>query len=268
MNPLEHLPPRFLTRRQMLRQMGSGLGVLGLAGLLRDAGVLVPSVVAAPANPLAAKPPQFPARAKRIIHIYLNGGPSQVDTFDPKPALAKWEEKTIPTGNLTTERPTGTALPSPFKFQPYGQSGVEVSEIFAKTAQHGDDICFIRSMHANTPNHEQSMRLMNCGDERLSRPSYGAWITYGLGTENQNLPGFIAMCPGLPVADVSNWRSSFLPGIYQGTYINTKHTRVEELLENIKNSKVTRTDQRRQLDLLAELNRQHQQKREEDAALE
>src|SRR5437899_290457 len=248
MNLLEHLPPRLLTRRQMLRQMGTGLGVIGFTGLLRDAGILVPSVVAASANPLAAKPPHFPARARHIIHIYLNGGPSQVDTFDPKPALAKWAGKTIPTGNLTTERPTGAALPSPFKFQPCGQSGIEVSEIFAKTAQHVDDICFIRSLRANTPNHEQSMRLMNCGDERLSRPSYGAWISYGLGTENENLPGYIAMCPGLPVSDVSNWRAGFLPGIYQGTHINTTKTKPEELLENITNSKLTRSAQRRQLD--------------------
>src|SRR3954463_7671822 len=122
MNPLEHLPPRFLTRRQMLRQMGTGLGMLGFASLLSEAGLLVPPADAASANPLAAKPPPFPARAKRIIHIYLNGGPSHVDTFDPKPALAKWSEKTIPTGNLTTERPLGTVLPSPFKFERYGKS--------------------------------------------------------------------------------------------------------------------------------------------------
>ena len=166
--------------------------------------------------------PHFPAKAKHVIHIYLNGGPSQVDTFDPKPLLKKFEGKMLPQGNLTTERKTGTALPSPFRFQKYGQSGIEVSEIFARTAQHIDDICVIRSMQANTPNHEQSMRLMNCGDERLSRPSMGAWTTYGLGTENQNLPGFIAMCPGLPVADVSNWRPAFLPGVYQGTYIDTR----------------------------------------------
>jgi Protein of unknown function (DUF1501) len=174
----------------------------------------------------------------------------------------------LPQGNLTTERKTGTALPSPFRFQKYGESGIEVSEIFARTAHHIDDICVIRSMMANTPNHEQSMRLMNCGDERLSRPSMGAWVTYGLGTENANLPGFIAMCPGLPVADVSNWRAAFLPGVYQGTYIDTRRSRVEELIENIQNSFVTRSDQRRQLDLLAELNRRHLQERAEDDALE
>src|SRR6266702_3727417 len=261
MNPFEHLPPRLLTRRQMLRQMGTGLGLMGLATLLNDSGLLAPAANAASANPLASKPPHFPPRARHIIHIYLNGGPSHVDTFDPKPALAKWGDKTIPSGNLTTERPTGTALPSPFKFQPFGKSGIEISEIFARTAQHVDDICFIRSMQANTPNHEQSMRLMNCGDERLSRPSMGAWVTYGIGSENQNLPGFIAMCPGLPVADSSNWRSAFLPGIYQGTHIDTRQTSVERLIENIRNPWVTRIDQRRQLDLLVEMNRRHQQQR-------
>src|SRR6476620_8957863 len=239
MNPPEHLPQRLLTRRQMLRQMGTGLGRLGFAALLKDAGLLVPEANAMAANPLAAKPPPFPARAKRIIHIYLNGGPSHVDTFDPKPALVTWAGKTIPTGNLTTERPLGTVLPSPFKFNRYGKSGLEISEIFSKMAAHADDLCFIRSMHANTPNHEQSMRLMNCGDERLSRPSYGAWITYGLGSENQNLPGFIAMCPGLPVADVSNWRSSFLPGVYQGTHLDTRKTKIDELIENIRSTQVS-----------------------------
>jgi hypothetical protein len=252
-----------LTRREMLRRTGTGLGMLGLAGVLADSGLL-----RAAGNPLAPHAPHFPAKAKHVIHIYLNGGPSQIDTFDPKPLLKKYEGRRLPQGNLTTERPTGAALPSPFKYRKYGQSGIEVSEIFSRTAAHVDDICFIRSMHANTPNHEQSMRLMNCGDERLSRPSMGAWITYGMGTDNANLPGFVVLCPGLPVADVSNWRAAFLPGVYQGTYLDTRKTRIEELLENIKNHAVTAGDQRRQLDLLAELNRRHQQPRAEDAALE
>jgi hypothetical protein len=268
MNPREHTSIRLVSRREMLRKMGTGLGMVGLAALMRDADLLVPSANGSPANPLTPKAPHFPARAKHIIHIYLNGGPSQVDTFDPKPALAKWAEKAIPTGNLTTERPTGAALPSPFKFQRYGKSGIEVSEIFAKTAQHVDDICFIRSMHANTPNHEQSMRLMNCGDERLSRPSYGAWLTYGLGAANLNLPAFIALCPGLPVSDVSNWRAAFLPGIYQGTHVNTKKTKVDELIENIVNPRITRSAQRRQLDLLAGLNAEHLKVRGSDPQLE
>lgn len=259
-------PTMLFTRREMLRRSGTGLGMLGLAGLLADAGLL--GTAHAASNPLAPRATHFPARAKHVIHIYLNGGPSQVDTFDPKPLLKTYEGKKLPQGNLSTERPTGAALPSPFKFKKYGQSGIEVSEIFEKTAAHVDEMCFIRSMHANTPNHEQSMRLMNCGDERLSRPSMGAWVTYGMGTDNANLPGFIVLCPGLPVADVSNWRSAFLPGVYQGTHIDTRKQRVEDLLDNIRNADVTRTDQRRQLDLLAELNRRHQQPRAEDAALE
>lgn len=255
-----------LTRRESLVRMGTGMGMIGLAGLLAAEDVRASE--ADHLSPLAPKRPPFPAKAKHVIHIYLNGGPSQVDTFDPKPALAKYAGERLPAGNLTTERHTGAALPSAFKFQKYGQSGIEVSEIFAKTAAHVDDLCFIRSMHANTPNHEQSMRLMNCGDERLSRPSMGAWLTYGLGTENQNLPGFIAMCPGLPVADVSNWRSSFLPGVYQGTHLDTRKQKVEELIENIVNHSVTRADQRRQVDLLQRFNRRHQVARPDEPELE
>jgi hypothetical protein len=260
------MPHEFpISRRQLLQQAGTGLGLLGLAALFADADDTTPPD---PRNPLAPRPPHFAAKAKHVIHIYLNGGPSQVDTFDPKPLLTRYAGRMIPAGNLTTERPTGNALPSPFRFRKYGKSGIEVSEIFEKTAAHIDDICLIRSMYANTPNHEQSMRLMNCGDERLSRPSLGAWINYGIGSQNRNLPGFIAMCPGLPVADTSNWRSAFLPGIYQGTHIDTRRTNVNELLENIRNPWVSRADQRRQLDLLAELNRRHQEPRAEDAGLE
>jgi hypothetical protein len=272
--------PDGITRRQALCLAGTGLGMMGLFGVLGDAGELGSTAIAADAapgrppvaragNPLAPRVPHFPARAKHVIHIYLNGGPSQVDTFDPKPLLRKYEGKPLPNGNhLSTERKTGAALPSPFRFRKYGQSGLDVSELFERTARHADDLCVIRSMTANTPNHEQSMRLMNCGDERLSRPSMGAWTTYGLGTQNQNLPGFIAMCPGLPVADVSNWRSAFLPGVYQGTYIDTRRERVQDLIENIQNSSVTRADQRRQLDLLIELNRRHLESRAEDDALD
>jgi hypothetical protein len=242
--------------------------MLGLFGVLSDSGLLQASTRDRASDPLAAQLPHFPARARNIIHIYLNGGPSQVDTFDPKPLLKRYAGSALPSGNLTTERRTGAAFPSPFRFRKFGQSGIEVSEIFEKTAAHIDDICIIRSMHANTPNHEQSMRLMNCGDERLSRPSMGAWITYGIGSENRNLPGFIAMCPGLPVADTSNWRSAFLPGIYQGTYINSRNTRVEQLVENIRNPLLSRPAQRRQLDLLAELNRLHLNRHPEDALIE
>jgi hypothetical protein len=258
-----------LSRREVLSRAGTGLGLLGLVGVLGDAGALGSAALGAEStNPQAAKSPHFPGKAKHVIHIYLNGGPSQVDTFDPKPLLTKYSGRKIPAGNLSTERPTGAALGSPFRFQRYGKSGLEFAEIFDKTAQHADDLCVIRSMYCNTPNHEQSMRLMNTGDERLSRPSFGSWLLYGMGTENQNLPGFIAMCPGLPVSDVSNWRSAFLPGVFQGTYIDTRRTRVDELIDHIRNRSLTEPAQRRQLDLLAALNRRHQQTRAEDAALE
>lgn len=254
------------TRREWLTRSGTGLGLLGLAGLFGDQSPSPASPAAQ--SPLAQRPAHFAARAKHVIHIYLNGGPSQLDTFDPKPLLKRYEGQPLPGGNLTTERPTGAALPSPFRFQKHGRSGLEISEIFPHTARHADDLCVIRSMYANTPNHEQSMRLMNCGDERLPRPSMGAWLTYGLGTENANLPGFVVLCPGLPVADVSNWRAAFLPGIYQGTHIDTRQTQVDRLIDNIRNSSISRDDQRRQLDLLTELNRFHQEMRAEDAALE
>jgi hypothetical protein len=171
--------------------------------------------------------------------------------------------------NLKTERKTGAAFPSPFKFQKYGQSGIEVSEIFQHTAKHIDDICVIRSMHANVPNHEPSFLLMNTGESRLVRPSLGSWVTYGLGTENQNLPGYIAMCPnGMPLMESQNWQSAFLPGIYQGTYINTANTDVEKLVENIRNRFTTQDLQRKQLDHLAQLNKAHQEARQGDGLLE
>jgi hypothetical protein len=249
-----------ISRRAMLSRSGTGLGLLALPGLL--------SAAPNDQNPLAPRDPHFPARAKHVIHIYLNGGPSQVDTWDPKPELTKFGGKRLPI-KLTTEREVGVALASPFKFKQHGESGLWCSEVFDKTAsQHADKICVIRSMYANTPNHEQSMRLMNTGDERLSRPSYGSWLTYGLGSENQNLPGFVVLCPGLPVADHSNWRSSFLPGIYQGTYLDSRKTKAEELIANIRNKSIPLENQRKQLDLLKALNQRHREERKEDANLE
>ncbi len=250
--------PLSLTRRDMLASAGTGLGLLAL-----------PHLLPAASSSLSPRPSHHAPRAKHIIHIYLNGGPSQVDTWDPKPMLDRHGGKSIPTGNLTTERETGVALASPFRFQQYGDSGLWASTVFEKTAsQHADKLCVIRSMHSNTPNHEQSMRLMNCGDERLSRPSYGSWLTYGLGTENQNLPGFVTLCPGLPVADYSNWRSSFLPGIYQGTYIDTRKTDVKSLIAHIRNKSLDLPAQRQQLELLAKLNAKHRASRRDDPLLE
>lgn len=246
--------PNNISRRELLARSGLGLGALGLMGLLGD------SIVAAEPgddNPLAPRAPHFPGKAKRVIHFFLNGGPSHVDTFDPKPALAKHAGKPLP-NTLPTERKTGAAFPSPFKFQRYGESGIEVSELFAKTAAHIDDIAVIRSMQAQVPNHEPSLMLMNCGDSVRPRPSVGAWVLYGLGTENQNLPGFVAMCPGgLPIKDTENWQSAFLPGALQGTYVDSRYEDVDKLIANIDHPHISLTAQRRQLDLLARLNSEH-----------
>ncbi|MHC5540809.1 DUF1501 domain-containing protein, partial [Singulisphaera rosea] len=157
----------------------------------------------------------------------------------------------------------------PFAFKRHGQSGLEVSELFPKTAEHADDLCVIRSMQTDVPNHEPSLMLMNCGEARLPRPSLGSWVLYGLGTENQNLPGFLVMCPnGYPVQESQNWQSAFLPGTYQGTYVDTQHTDIEKLVAHIKNQSVDRKTQRAQLDLLVELNREHLEHRDREADLE
>ncbi len=239
-------------------------GLLGTTGLLSDAHANEGFI-----NPLTPKAPHFPAKAKRVIHLFMNGGPSHVDTFDPKPSLDKYAGQQLPIENLRTERKTGAALPSPFKFQKYGQSGIEVSELFSHVAESIDDICVIRSMHADVPNHEPSLLMMNCGESRLPRPSMGSWVTYGLGSENQNLPGFMAMCPGgYPIQESQNWQSAFLPGVYQGTYINTEHTDLDKLVECVRNPSLSLKAQRKQLDLLKELNERHEKARSEDAALE
>jgi hypothetical protein len=244
-----------LTRRDFLRRSGMGLGMLGLADLHAAAGGLM-------------QKPHYVPKAKRVIHFFLNGGPSHVDTFDPKPMLAKHDGQPLPNTRLT-ERKTGAAFASPFKFQRYGQSGIEVSELFRNTAAHIDEIAVIRSMYAQVPNHEPSLMLMNCGDAQMTRPSMGSWVMYGLGTENQNLPGFISMCPGgYPVKEAENWGNGFLPGAFQGTYVDTQHTDVARLIENIRSNDVSAERQRRQMELLREMNRDHQAARSADPRLE
>ncbi|TWT52347.1 hypothetical protein KOR42_30330 [Thalassoglobus neptunius] len=257
----------YLSRRDMLQRSGQGLGMLGLASLLEEPGTA--RGASESRSPMAPKASHFPGKAKHVIHIFCNGGPSHVDTFDPKPKLTEWAGKELPMENLKTERKTGAALASPYQFQKYGESGIPVSELFKNVAESIDDICVVRSMHADVPNHEPSLMLMNCGDGRLIRPSFGSWLTYGLGTENQNLPGFIAMCPGgYPITETANWRSAFLPGVYQGTYLDTKRKGVDELISNIRNEQLSLEQQRHQLNFVQELNRQHLSERGHDPKLE
>jgi hypothetical protein len=252
-----------ITRRDALRTMGSGFGMLGLARV----------AAAAPAasridGPMAAKASHFPGNAKHVIFLFLNGGPSQVDTFDPKPALKKYHGKSAPFANFRTERKTGNVMDTPFTFKKYGKSGLEVSEIFAQLGEHIDDVCVIRSMHTDRPNHEPSLLKMNCGHTLAGHPSMGSWITYGLGTENQSLPGFVVLCPGRPVLGTPLWGSGYLPGVYQGTYLNTSDTDPEKLVRYVRNKELNLTEQREQLDLLARLNRFHLKKESADPQLE
>ncbi len=256
-----------ISRSQFLRRWGMGMGLVGLQALFggsasqADMGKVI--------RPLASRRPPFPGRAKRVIHFFLNGGPSHVDTFDPKPALQVYAGKSLPSGHRRTERKTGAALPSPFPFRAYGQSGIEVSDLFPRIGACADDLAVIRSMKVELPNHEPSLMLMNCGDSVLSRPSVGSWVTYGLGAENQNLPAFIAMCPGgYPIKDAQNWQAGFLPGIFQGTFIDSQHTEIDKMLENIRSDVASPEDQREQLDFLAELNESHRRARGADPQFE
>jgi hypothetical protein len=253
-----------MTRRDCLRTFGTGFGMTAFAGLAGAAA----GNIALNTNPLAPKAPQFPARAKHVIFLFLNGGPSQVDTFDPKPMLDKFSGKPVPSGNLKTERKTGNLLKSPFEFHKYGQSGIEVSEIFPKLGAHMDECCVIRSMYTDRPNHEPSLLLMNTGDKQVGRPSLGSWLTYGLGSENQNLPGFVVLCPGFPVIGPQLWASTFLPAVYQGTYIPNNEKTPDKLVQFIRNPELQPQEQRRQLDLLGKLNETQLRRAGEDRELE
>ncbi|MEJ7609175.1 MAG: DUF1501 domain-containing protein [Bryobacteraceae bacterium] len=228
-----------ITRRQLLRTAGMGFGMAGFANLL------------------AEQTPSFrthPAKAKNVIYLFLNGGPSHVDTFDPKPMLTRYAGKPSPGGNLKTERKTGSLLPSPFQFKKYGQSGIEISEIFPKLGECIDDVCVIRSMYTDRPNHEPSLFMLNTGAPISGRPSLGSWLSYGLGTENKNLPGYFVMCPGLPVVGPQLWTSAFLPATHQGSYIANNETDPKKLIPYIQNGTEI-GEQRKQLDLLGKLNR-------------
>ena len=240
--------PMNLTRRDALKRMGSGFGMLSLAHILG-------SEASAAGGALEPKAPHFPARARRVIFLFLNGGPSHVDTFDPKPALSKYDGQQAP-DSLKLAPGHGPLMGTPFEFRKYGQSGIEVSELFPNVARHIDECCVIRSMHTDNPGHELGLLRMSCGHLTPGHPAMGSWITYGLGTENQNLPGFVVLCPGVPVMGPQLWTSAYLPGIYQGTHVrNREELDPAKLIHYVRTTRRTADDQRRQLDLLASLNR-------------
>lgn len=234
-----------MTRRELLAKSGAGFGMAGLCHMLARTGAAAP----------ALKTPHFPAKAKHVIFLFLNGGPSHIDTFDPKPLLSKYNGRPLPVAALKTERRTGNVLASPWAAKRYGQSGIEMTELFPRLGEHVDDVCIIRSMHTQNPNHTPALFLMNTGSCFSGRPSMGAWLTYGLGSENENLPGFFVLCPGAPMVGPQLWSSAFLPASNQGTYVIHNEKDPDKLVAYLKNSKWSRQEQRDQLDLLGALNR-------------
>jgi hypothetical protein len=264
-----------LSRRQVLTRIGGGFGALALSSVFADAGLLAADAGLGESslggvNPLAIKPPHFAPRAKRLIFLFMNGGPSHMDTFDPKPGLAKHHGEPLPESIAmkTKRKAKGKLMQSPFKFAAHGQSGIEVSELFPELAGSIDDLCVLRSMYTDNPNHEPGLLMMNSGNMQPIRPSMGSWLTYALGSENQNLPGFVVLCPGKPVVGPQLWSNSFLPGIYQGTHINNKSIDPKTILRDVENRYLSRAAQRSQLDLLQEMNRLHLQERGHDLELE
>jgi hypothetical protein len=240
------------SRREFLCRCGMGLGYLGLTGLLSE------ELLAA-----QAKATHFPGKAKHVIHIFAQGAPSQVDTWDPKPELTRQNDQTLPGLN-------GIAMASPFKFQKYGKSGIEVSEVFSAIAKHVDDLAVIRSMYTDIPAHDVATVMMNTGSLRTVKPSMGAWALYGLGSMNENLPGYISLRPngGMPVGGTLNWGSAFLPGDLQATSINTSSPTVDGMIPNIRNDYFSTKEQRRELDLVQKLNGIHSKNLQQDPQLE
>jgi hypothetical protein len=253
-----------LTRREMLRTSGIGFGGLALAALLGE------TSPASADNSQEGKGPHFAPRAKRVIFLFMHGGPSQVDTFDYKPLLERDDGKPLPFARpRIVSSETGNLLRSPWKFKQHGHSGAWVSELFPHLARCVDDLCFIRSMHGSNSRHGGALLELHTGSDTFVRPSMGSWITYGLGSENRNLPGFLTICPTLTHGGVNNWSSAFLPAAYQGTPLGSASVSADQArIPFIHNPDAPRSVQRLELDLLAEMNRERLQQTGPDHALE
>ncbi len=264
---MDRLWPLLWNRRQMLRNTASGFGSVALAALLAEHSQGEGGLSS---NPLAPKVPHFAPKAKRIIFLFMKGGPSHLDTFDPKPRLQRDDGKPLPFAKPRVQfAETGALLASPWKFRRFGESGIAVSELFPNVAQHVDDLCLIHSLHGTNAAHGGALLMLHTGSDTFVRPSMGSWITYGLGTENQNLPGFVTICPTLAHGGVRNWGSAFLPAAYQGTPLGNASVPSDQAqVRYIKNERLTTDVQRAQLDLLAELNGDHLDVSGPDQALE
>lgn len=255
-----------LSRRALLRQSAVGFGSLALTSLLADQSSAGPATV----DPLAAKPPHFAPRAKRIIFLFMKGGPSQVDTFDPKPLLTRDDGQPLPFAKPRVQfAPTGNLLGSPWNFAQYGQSGLWASELFPRVAEHVDDLCMLHSVHGTNPAHGGALLKLHTGSDNFIRPCMGSWVSYGLGTDNSNLPAFITICPTLAHGGINNWSSAFLPAVYQGTPLGSASVPSDQARVNhIANSRLSREIQRLQLDRLAAINQEHLAQVSADPSLE
>jgi hypothetical protein len=280
---MTHKTPGPITRREALCRMGSGFGMMAFAGMVGESLARAQAGISAESAKWPKGGIHHAASAKHVIFLFMNGGLSQVDSFDPKPMLDKYHGKPLPGGTIQTERKTGALLRSQFTFKKYGECGMEVSELFPHVGECADNICWIRSMYTDIPNHEPSMLMMNTGFSQAGRPSLGSWLTYGLGVENKNLPGFVVLCPDIPTTvGPPLWNSSFLPAIHQGTYISDKTGEKQtadllvepgfdpqKLISYTHNQKFALPEQRRELDLLARLNRlQMEREKSQDPQIE
>jgi uncharacterized protein DUF1501 len=244
-------------RRHALFTFANGFGLLGLANLLQASDE-------AGADPLAVRKPHHPAKAKRLIFLFMSGGPSHVDLFDPKPKLKEFAGKPLPFEQPKLVRTrTVNCQPSPFKFARHGKSGIEISELFPHLARHADELCVLRGMVADNINHNGACLQMNTGEQAFSRPSMGSWLLYGLGTENRSLPGYVVISPSQPAQGAPLWSNSFLPAAYQGTLVSN----LARPIDNLPGAGEDLASQRRQLDALRKLNQIHQHDREADTLL-
>jgi Protein of unknown function (DUF1501) len=256
------LMPINRTRRELLREAGGGFGLLALIDLLsRDA-------KAASINPLAPKAPHFPAKAKHVVFLFMNGAPSHIDTFDPKPVLTKFNGQPYQ-GKLvvgSNNRPIGNLMQSPFPFQKYGQSGLEISSLFPHTSKFADDLCVIRSMYTDTAAHASGCLQMNTGNVVIGKPCMGSWLSYGLGSENESLPSFVVMTDprGGPISGPSNWTAGYMPAAYQGTLFRSTGAPLLDLSTPAGTSARTQRDS---LDLLKKLNEAHLEARPNESEM-
>lgn len=258
---IPNLTPFERSRREFLGQAGGGFAGLALADLLARNGfasAAQASPVGSGTHPLATRIPHFRARAKHVVFLFMNGGPSQVDTFDPKPALTRYHGQPY-TGEAkvgSNGRPIGKLMQSPFEFRRHGQSGLEISELFPHTARFADDLCVVRSMYSDTAAHASGCLQMNSGSIFIGKPSLGAWLSYGLGSINENLPSFVVMTDprGGPIGSASNWSAGYMPAAYQGTLFRSVGS---PLLDLATPPGVSDSLQRESLDLLQRMNRQH-----------